>query len=814
MKKTLAFMVSWLARLVVIAGACSASCYGETIRLRSGEHGGFSRIALEPATSSDWTLGRTKDGYELRLSRPDITFDLSKVYRAMPRTRIVDIAPAQQDGALALKVNCLCHARAFITQSGTIVIDIRDGPPASDSLFEEMLGAPDAPSAVSARPDPPAPPAAPVLALQAEPESHSMPTLLWPDKPKQSTLPKPRGTHPEPMPSHVLSDAPSKDRPLDMHLETEGRTIEDLLPILPDPRVAAAEAELLFQLGRAASQGLIEAPITVPQDVAHPKPGRVQGENAPAPPDVVTGPLSHAETSVDRDTLTLPQRSQQTADGAACPSDASFALSDWGDDRPAAEQIADLRQSLVGEFDRPSQESVTALAQLYLFFGFGAESRAVLRAFSPNGDINPFIMDIAAVLDGRIPDAPNTLAGMTDCDTAVALWAFLAHPSPGPATTVDHGAVIRAFSALPQHLRKALGPDLSDRFLLNGATDAARAVRDAIARAPGTAGELVSMIDARISLARGDAASGEALLDKIANSNDPASVEALILTIRSRLDRGEPINTKLADNAAALAFELQDEAAGPVLHQLHILARASLRDYAQAFAGYRRWADTHPTTIQIETARALWASLTEFADDAAFLDAFFVRRAVLDQAHAEPALRLAIAARLVAIGFTDEARQTLGEEASRTERGRQVLAAAALDEYDPSDAEAHVAGLEGSENDLIRAQAQAMKGDHSAAAATFAAAGHPEAAGVEAWRAGDLRTASAIGPGPVRTALADIGLSQADIMGDDRQNPDKPDNTEPTGELAAAQALVETSRNMRAVLGTLLLATDANPGPD
>ena len=74
-----------IAILAIMAGVWGFPGYGETLRLRSGEHDGFSRIALDNAAPSGWTLGRTKDGYELRLSHSDVFFDLANAFRAMPR---------------------------------------------------------------------------------------------------------------------------------------------------------------------------------------------------------------------------------------------------------------------------------------------------------------------------------------------------------------------------------------------------------------------------------------------------------------------------------------------------------------------------------------------------------------------------------------------------------------------------------------------------------------------------------------------------------------------------------------------------------
>ncbi|MCB2135650.1 MAG: hypothetical protein KDE08_06850 [Rhodobacteraceae bacterium] len=798
--------------LVLSLIAVPVAALAETIRLRAGEHQGFSRIALDLAAPADWHIGRTRSGYELRLSRADISYDVARVFRAIPRSRIADIADGTRPGTLALTLGCDCHALAFQTGSGTIVVDVHDGPAPEGSPFEAVFNEPDIPGLVPILPLFEAGEEGDVALVRrptAEPDPRLALSQAGLAAGRSVAVPQP------PPPAHGAdSQAPANPvaalpLPLVPPADVADRALNLSVLAIPDPRVAEIEADLLEQLGRAAAQGLIDTDVRGRRDKAGttPAPNHAQPTvvDPPLPASPPGDPFVHIETGIDRDVIRRPERVPVTADGMTCLADADVAIQDWGDDRPASRQIAELRTGLVGEFDRPSHHAVVALARLYLYLGFGAEARAVVAAFPPAGSEGQLILDMGAILDGEASQAPSRLSGMTDCDTAVALWGVLARSEPDSGVTVNTGAVVRAFSALPLHLRMALGVPLSDRLIRVGAIDAARAIRDAINRATATGGEAVGMMDARIKLARGEAHEAEALFDRIAMSNDPDAAEALILTIRSRLDRGEAVPVKLADTAAALAFEMQAEASGGRLEQAHLLARASTGDIDEAFAAYDRWMDLGmPDPLQAETLRMLWSRVVKVTDDQTFLTAIFSDRHSPEQAEPDPELRLAIAERLLGLGFNDEVRSILHGDVGETGAGRRLRAEAAIGSFDARTALAEIEGLDDEGSQLIRARALAMLGDHSAAASVYAAAERPADAGIEAWRAGDLVRAAEIGPDPLRAALAEI----RPVPGD-RQSA-TPDSF---GPMAEAQKLVEDSKAARDALAVLLATTGepANP---
>ncbi len=788
---------AFLIVLLVLAWPAAA----ETFRLRSGEHADFSRLVLDDLpVGSSWTLGRAGPEYELRLALEGAGFDIGQVYRLIPKTRLLSLEDAGQS-TLRLRVAENHHAIAFETEARSLVIDIRAGPPPAGSRFE----------------DPVEPQSAPVLGSGPAGASY-----------RPAARPPPRlelfwG-------GGLATDGSDASPP---------PAVSPLAPSLPDPRVVQAEADLMMQLGRAAAQGLVEIDVPDPRvqfvqpptaeppppepPVAEPPVAESGAESAaqspepseqapaspatmaaadPAAPTDPAGHLAiHSETSIDRAMADEAEMPGVTSDGEACLPSAAVDIATWGDERAFSEQLADAQALLLGEFDQPVPAAVEQLVKLYLYHGFGAEARVTAAAFGLEGDSAALLLTLAEILDDGQGRQPGPLAGMTDCDTAAALWAVMAEPLIPPGTTVDHGAVLRAFSALPLHLRRALGPGLVERFIEAGAPDTARAIRDAILRAAGDHGPGLQMIDARLDLALGDSSGAEAALGAVIEDDGPLGPEALILLIDTHLAEGRPVPPPLTEAAAALAFEHRDAPLGRALARVQVLGLASTGAFAAASDELARAGPRWAAEERREVARELARMLTDWPDDAAFLARYFADRELFDRADPPVDLRLDVAGRLLEAGFAAEARQALGP-ARMVAEGRMIAARAALMERDTSQALALLAGMVGAEPAALRAEALGLAGDHAAAAEAYRRAGLPERAAAEQWRAGDWEAVRGSGTEPQRAVLALDPLQEA-------PGTEAPPPPEDPVSLAGVQTLLEASRAARGAWSALL----AEPGP-
>ncbi|MBK5934073.1 hypothetical protein C8N32_10982 [Rhodovulum imhoffii] len=558
--------------VVILAILIAFPARPEQVRVLSGDHPTFSRLVFLFDDPIKWELGRTAEGYLLRFDREDFEADLSRVFRLITRTRLQGVEKTVGP-ELRLKVDGMHHAHAFDYRRGVVVIDIRDGAPGPGARFEVPLS--------------------------------SQPAVSLPP--------------------------PSARRP----------PINLIEPFLPEPKsepssaaMSAFARQMAREIGRAASEGLLEPADELPAPVS-------------APPDLDAGRNIRVRSSLERDRLAaLPE----AADGEACIENDKLALRDWGDARPIAEQLSATRALLLDGGDRPDSRAVETLVRLYLHLGFGAEARATLAQYDGLIEDAWLYATLAAALEGRpSPDAERMRRQMS-CDGPVALWAVMAQTRLKPSDEIRVPAIRRAFSDLPPALRRQIGPALADRFLQVDDADTASFIRDSMER--GAAGHAaLALVDAKVKLESGQAGPAEGILNGVANTPGPEAPEALALLLEEKLQRDEKIEPLLLENALALAFELRREPLGSRLYRAVLQARAREGKFTEVFEQMRR----HNLLADQALSDRVIAELARHGTDAQVLRYGLALTSRPDMPHPGGAVRAVLADRLRAIGFPKEA---------------------------------------------------------------------------------------------------------------------------------------------------------------
>jgi hypothetical protein len=786
--------------VVVLSLVLAFPVLAEPIRLRSGEHADFSRIVVDAIAGSRWQLGRTAEGYELRLKPDDAEFDFSNVYRMIPRTRLASLGLGSVPGSIALRLACDCHAVAFQTANGAVVVDVRDGPAAgTESPFEQPFSV-----AAQQTDERAAVAAAPASKTWWSPAS-AMPGQATGDHPL-ATMMTWANSH-DGVQDNPVATASVDGQHADPSDASQGAgSMPDTGFREPDQRIRQAEEALLRQIGRAATQGLIrpsemhvkDAPKTAQHspevelaDVADAQEPATQADPEAEMPMI-------AETVIDRDVVPVRARPPVTAEGESCVPATPLDIESWGDVRAPTVQIADRRGKLVGEFDRPNDGEYGALARLYIYLGFGAEARAILA--SPEGTEagSALLDDIANIVDGTPVDPASDLSNFTDCDSELALWSLLALRDPNHGTAVDRRAILRSFAQLPPMLRQALGPDVAERFIAIGQPDAGEAIRNTLTRRASDDAPEIRLMEARLDIAQGAADLAQPKLEALTDEPGPVATDSLLLTIESRLDRNLPVERKLVETAAALAFERKGDEIGQRLRRAHVLGLASAGAVGEALQEYAIWEADRAIAPPADVAPALLAALARLPDDAEFADLYFGHDVAVLQASADSATRLALAGRLLQAGLSAEVPKVVPDAGKSTETGKILLAEAAIAEFDPVRALDTLAGQSGDTAAGLRVQALELLGDHAAAAREDA----PNA-GDAAWRAREWSVAAETASEARRDALIAAGLVAPDEPTDPPAE-NTPEGGAPQGELGAGRLLLEESRSARAAFARLL----------
>lgn len=731
-----------LLAFLLVTSFIAAAVPAQTITVQSGEHEGFTRLVLEIGTPANWALGRTGDGYELRLDRAGTRYDLSQVYKLIPRDRLAAIWVDPETGSLRLGIGCACHAIPFEFRPNVIVVDLRDGPPPKGSSFENTLDGSGLPQLVERR----------TMRPRTRP-GRVVPAYDW------------RAVARMPTPA------------------SGGVTVA--VPMLP-PAVDLAPLRdtLLRQMSQGAAKGIVD--LTRP-------PQRHDAPTVAETPDFL--PLKQMRIGEDLGLAagTLrPLPETLTAAGADCLADGRLDIATWGKDLPVAEQMAAALTGLTGEFDRLDAAAVSRAVRFYLYLGFGAEARQLLRDLNIAPEDKAIWQTMASILDEENPPA-GPFDAMMVCDTAAALWAVLARPQLSAGDALHKTAILRSFSALPLHLRRHLGPLLAARFFERGDSGTARAVRDAILRAPGDPGPQVRLMEAELDLALGNRDAADQALQALAAEGGPGAVEALIAHAETLFERGEPVDMQTVTALAALAFEHRGSKLEPALQRAHLLALAAAGDFDSAF---------RQRAIAPQAEPDLWRILANQGADSALL-----AHAVLPQASSPPEVPLAtrrkLAERLVALGFAEPALHWLAEilapDAKATAEDRLLAARAQMNRLDTREALRLVAGMSGPEADGLRAKAQVRLGDLTGATELFAALGDGSAEQRTARQARAWPLVFDRGEDPWRAA-AHLVLSAAEDAGGSASA----ERTEIPGPLARGRQAVEESAAARQTLLSLL----------
>jgi hypothetical protein len=589
----------WRALILLCGLAALPGVAAAKVTVVSGEHETFSRLVLTLPAPQDWQLGRTATGYELQLAAGPQVFDVSRVFEMIPKDRLTGIFVDPASGRLQLTVGCSCHAIPFSLDARTLVIDLRDGAAPERSAFEMGLdGVAYAALTPGNRkaPRPRARPGAAAATPVTTPARYN-----WLDLPQQA-LPPPA-----------------------------------LPPLsVPDDASNAIRDAIVAQLAEGAARGVVD--LALPQDAT----------DAPAPflPEAAQVRLTSAPGVQVMTGNKDPSARPLAPDGLVCIPDDRLQLTGWLTDRNPGDRTAALPAALVGEFDRPDPAAVVVAMQTYVALGFGAEARSLAQAFAPEGADVALLVDLALIIDGDPAPATHVFSGMEGCDTAAALWAYLAMPDLTGARTdraeANLVAIKRSFSALPTHLRTHLGPVLVERLLADDNTALAAEIAGMMRRGGVTDDRSAQLAAADVALATADGAVAETKATTVLADGGPMGPRALVTLVDARMQADAPVDAGLADTIEALMAEH----AGLPLEQP--LRRAYLR--ALAGSGQFERLFVAAATADLEDPE-IWTTLAATGSDDDVLAHALLPAGV---AAAAPAAA-AFAQRLTALGFPAQA---------------------------------------------------------------------------------------------------------------------------------------------------------------
>lgn len=587
------------------------------LRVLTGEHADFTRVVVAIPPETEWQLGRTDEGYALRMPVDD-GYDLAGFFDLIPNDRIVDVSQDPGRDELRLRVDCRCHARASVYQGNYLVIDIRDGPAPRNSPFELAL-----PAALTLRAreadsvqerrsyQPSESPLLPVIT----PRVADMRTMVGSGETQKDDVPKP---------------APQIQN----------------MPTVPTHEARQLIAETLGEsLGRALTDGLLEERRGPARTGPSGEPELAQDmvRQGPSIPGIDT------KTGIDPFAINSTVAAPQTQVGQPCLDQSQFDIAMWGKDTPPHRQLQAARAALSASVDQPEADAFLALARLYVFLGFGREAVQTLDMENIQSRQRIILRAIAGIIDDE-PVSQDLFIGQVSCPSHVALWALLAQPAPPTDAQVDRRAVITAYRALPTYVQKAIAPRLTEALLAIGAQDEAMQV---MGQQPLTVREDVNVVlaEAALSEALGDEARAVAAVTEVVRRDPRTTPEAM----QRFFENGIANEVAFADEdflfADALRFENAGQPSAVFLADAQFKAYLSVDRFDDARrllqTGLNRTAEPRLATLR----SALFQQVADRLPDGAFL------RFIWDEDFGtiDVETQHVIAARLIALGFPQRA---------------------------------------------------------------------------------------------------------------------------------------------------------------
>jgi hypothetical protein len=662
----------------------SNSAVAQTLIVRSGEHEGFTRVAVQLPENSDWNVKKSLRFFTLKIGSPSIHFDVSEVFNRIPRNRLLSVHQETLDSKLVFTLGCACLVSSFVNKTGLLSIDIKDNTIQLNPMRQAFEFPPNQASYRF-----------PIRTnmKRKKPLEIQEATLLF-------LL---RNT-----PDFIPTSKPSQK------MDQRHKNSTDSINM--------SEKRLLEQIGRAATQGAIELETDLNWDGAatphikyrNPESGATLTR---AKEDQLPTSLS-ATTIYDLDLSTSDQKIDYSPKHPSCFRSDEVALKAWGGRRPFAREIGQFRSQLFDELGKVRPTIAVKLSRAYLYFGFGREAKRTIELISNENDELLILKALSHLLDSDEALANNPFSGQQYCDGDVSFWAVISEKEV--ADNVNINAVQLAFSRLPRHLRSHFGAQVSQKFSESGNSRVASLILRAIER-PGI--ETASGMDlAKAALAelRGDADLAKEHLESASDSRTVQSPKALVKLIATKFNRRETVSPNLIDLVASYALEFRKAPIGADLRNALAVALALSGNFSDAFSALTDLEKRDGLLSRHSTWLQLLALTSERADNVTFLK--IALRSLIENPITIPAqIGIPFSRRLLDLGFPDQAEKwisALGKKVTAREQ-RLMRAEIALMRRQPHSAKVELLGMADLEATRLRAEALQLEGNYQLAGKTL-----------------------------------------------------------------------------------------------
>ncbi|XAT59097.1 hypothetical protein GN241_18050 [Rhodobacteraceae bacterium IMCC1335] len=483
------------------------------LKIRAGEHAGFSRIVLYPPTHNPWRYKTQPNGFSLRFETPISALDTRKTFERLHSDRVAGIELRNNNQTLFIRYGCPCRTKHFKTPAGLLVFDISRKPRApTQQLDLHSKG-----GLVNS------------IRLEDPAEKRQLPLFVLKSK-------KPIG--PDWLNRPIMQKNESQRDDLERMYKAFLETAQ------PDQTSTAFELTAVDDAQPGPPQSLITSPKAIaPTQMLHP----------------VFNPLNTGKT---------PR--------FECPKPEAIDFQNWSNGKVFHLELAALRSALTGEFDRLNEVKIQELIRFYLAEALAPEARLIIQALAQNSETIDLYFEISQILDATHHQQTKFFQKFQTCSGDIALWAYLAEPIATAAQTTpnwDHSAIAFTFSGLPKAMKKAVAARLSDRFLADKKPKQAALIGRILDTLYSPDSPKQTALKAKLDLYSGAKAHALERLEKSLVQNQTLAPEALISLVDLLIEFDKKPPAGLLDISQGLWRKHRSDSIGKSLELTLIKAR-------------------------------------------------------------------------------------------------------------------------------------------------------------------------------------------------------------------------------------------------
>jgi hypothetical protein len=580
----------------------------QSVTLRSGEHGSFSRLVLASDRLGVWQV--TQQGNVRTIEFPSFKgqLNIDDVFRRIDRKRIANIS--SQGSALELQLACKCILSIYKQSTNLLVIDVKDERKQSHPRENKK----------------------PIHFGKVK--QFSFASLIPPTQPPQTPSNVPQIAYRTELDSPISTEKFTSLPQMGQANQNQNLLLDNLY------------ARLVRGFGSASSLGLLDteryiqnsspnlSPL-IPNSMKETEALETKTRNTfePLPPILTKGYAA------------IPQSNNQAYD---CQENLNLDVSTWSDGRPFLNQLSTYHADLYNTLGKQNTNATLKLIRFYLYFGFAAEARSLLLSHKNLATNQSELQFISDVLEERSNNWQSVLLDEAKCKGAITLWLSLTPLATDHFIQNKQDEIIFELSLLPIGLRQLLAHRISSRFRVTGNIPSAQAALRTLSRTQDQFENYTILEQSALHITTNEPLEALKVLDTV-TPNSEASVEALIKQIEIKIDAKLEVsegNVQLLETYAK-AYENSD--LGKEIENTLIQSLSKTGRYQRAFYKMETLEESEKQNLQ----QLIFNDLVDFSSDAVFAKIALERLEEISVS-LTPTLSISIAERLVKLGFLAE----------------------------------------------------------------------------------------------------------------------------------------------------------------